>query len=297
MTSKKIFLKKLHSGKPLVSDGAWGTQLISAGLRAGECPEKWNLEYPGRISQVAKDYVDAGADLIETNSFGGSSLKLAHYDLAKESYDINARAAEISREAAGNTVWVMGSIGPTGKMLVTGEIEQEVMYQSFLEQATALAAGGADILLVETMTDLDEASIAVQACLESGALPVICTMSFEKMQDGSYKTMMGISPGDMVDRFRDTGISALGSNCGKGTDELLEIARKLRSLAPDLPLLIQANAGIPEYKEDQLKYPDKPKDWKPYIEQLITLRINIIGGCCGTDPSFIRLIRKLVDNK
>lgn len=295
MTNKEAFLKRLKSDKPMVSDGAWGTQLIKAGLRAGECPEKWNLEYPERISKLAKNYVEAGADLIETNTFGGSSLKLAHYDLAEEAYDINARAAEISRKAAGNTVWVMGSIGPTGKMLVTGETEQEVMYQSFLEQATALAAGGADILLVETMTDLDEAAIAVQACLESGTLPVICSMSFEKTRDGSYKTMMGISPRDLLARFENTEVAAIGSNCGKGTDELLEIAGELRSMSPGMPLLIQANAGIPQYKEDQVVYPDRPKDWEPYIEELIKLKINIIGGCCGTDPSFIRLIRRLVD--
>lgn len=290
------FLEALQNRKVLVSDGAWGTLLMQQGLRAGECPEKWNGDHAEKVERVASAYVDAGADIIETNSFGGSRIKLDHYGLGGYAADLNARAAEISRKAAGDRVFVMGSMGPAGKMLITGEVSESQMFDAFAEQGMALEKGGADLLIIETMSDLQEAGIAVAACLENTKLPLVVSMSFETSGDGEIATMMGITPSQLVEAHLATGVSVIGSNCGKGTREMLGVAASLRKETPDFPLLTQANAGIPAYEDGKVRYPDKPGDWHDYIDQLLELNINIIGGCCGTNPDFIRNIREWVDD-
>ena len=289
------FIEVLKRRKVLVSDGAWGTLLMNEGLKAGDCPEKWNREYPNRVALVARAYVEAGADIIETNSFGGTRIKLEHYGLGNQAADLNARAAEISKKAAGNKAFVMGSVGPTGKMLITEEVSESQMFDAFAEQGMGLEKGGADLLIIETMTDLQEAGIAVAACLENTKLPLICSMSFETAGEGEYATMMGITPAQLVEAHLGSGVSIIGSNCGKGTKEMLGVAKALRKETPDFPLLIQANAGIPAYAEGEMKFPDQPGDWRTYIHRLFELNINIIGGCCGTSPEFIRNIRGWVD--
>ena len=289
------FLKVLSNRKVLVSDGAWGTLLMREGLKSGDCPEKWNRDYPERVGAVAKAYVDAGADIIETNSFGGTRIKLDHYGLGDQAMDLNTRAAEISRKAAGNRVFVMGSLGPTGKMLITEEIGESQMFDAFAEQGMGLEKGGADLLIIETMTDLQEAGIAVSACLENTDLPLVCSMSFENAGLDQFSTMMGVTPARMVEVQLDSGVKVLGSNCGKGTREMLGVAQQLRKATADFPLLIQANAGIPVYQEGEARFPDEPGDWHEYILHLLALNINIIGGCCGTNPGFIRNIRDWVD--
>jgi len=279
----------------LVSDGAWGTLMMQEGLRAGECPESWNKEHPDRVERVAMAYVDAGADIIETNSFGGTRIKLEHYGLGKLAVDLNARAAEISRKAAGDDVFVMGSVGPTGKMLITGEVSESQMFDAFAEQGIGLEKGDADLLILETMTDLQEAGIAVAACLENTKLPLVCSMSFESAAGEIYSTMMGVTPEQLVEAHLETGVAVIGSNCGKGTREMLGVAQALRNETADFPLLIQANAGIPSIEDGETRFPDEPGDWQVYVQKLIDLGINIIGGCCGTTPDFIRHIRKWVD--
>jgi 5-methyltetrahydrofolate--homocysteine methyltransferase len=289
------FIAALKDREVLVSDGAWGTLLMKEGLKAGDCPEKWNREYPERVEVVARAYVDAGADIIETNSFGGTRIKLDHYGLGDQAVDLNARAAEISRKAAGDRVLVMGSVGPTGKMLLTGEVSESQMFDAFAEQGIGLEKGGADLLIIETMTDLQEAGLAVAACLENTGLPLVSSMSFEMAGEDGYATMMGVTPADLVEAHLDSGVTVIGSNCGKGTREMIGVATELRKKAPDFPLLIQANAGIPVYDKGAMKFPDAPDDWRDYIRRLFELNINIIGGCCGTNPGFIRNIRQWVD--
>jgi 5-methyltetrahydrofolate--homocysteine methyltransferase len=271
--------------------------MMKEGLKAGDCPEQWNKDYPDRVGVVAKAYVDAGADIIETNSFGGSRIKLDHYGLGDQAVDLNARAAEISKKAAGDKAFVMGSVGPTGKMLITGEISESEMFDAFSEQGTGLEKGGADLLIIETMSDLQEAGIAVAACLENTKLPLVCSMSFETAGDDQYATMMGVTPAQLAEAHLNSGVSIMGSNCGKGTKEMLGVAEELRKAAPDFPLLIQANAGIPAYHDGEMKFPDSPDDWQAYINKLFGLKINVIGGCCGTNPGFIRNIRAWVDEE
>jgi 5-methyltetrahydrofolate--homocysteine methyltransferase len=288
------FLEALKSRRILVSDGAWGTLLMHQGLKSGNCPEFWNRDFPDRVKSVAAAYVEAGSDIIETNSFGGTRIKLDHYGLGDQAADLNARAADISRKAAGEEVFVMGSMGPTGKMLITGEVSESQMFDAFAEQGMGLEKGGADLLIIETMSDLQEAGIAVAACLENTNLPLVCSMSFETAGEDQYATMMGITPGQLTDAEFIQNVTVVGSNCGKGTREMLGVATRLRENT-DMPVLIQANAGIPVYEEGEMKFPDSPEDWKSYIHRLFDLNINIIGGCCGTNPDFIRSIRKWVD--
>jgi 5-methyltetrahydrofolate--homocysteine methyltransferase len=295
MGKKHDFLSDLASNKVLVSDGAWGTLMMQQGLKAGDCPEKWNRDFPERVEVVARAYVEAGADIIETNSFGGSRIKLEHYGLDGQAEDLNAWAAEISKKAGGDKAFVMGSVGPTGKMLITGEVSESQVFDAFAEQGRGLEKGGADLLIIETMSDLQEASLAISACLENTKLPLVCSMSFETAGEDKYATMMGVTPAQFVEEQINSGITILGSNCGKGTSEMLGVAKQLRKETMDFPLLIQANAGIPAYEEGEMKFPDEPGDWKEYIQNLFDMNINIIGGCCGTSPAFIHNIRTWVD--
>ena len=295
MGKKLDFLDALASNRVLISDGAWGTLMMQEGLKAGQCPEIWNRDFPDKVESVARAYVDAGADIIETNSFGGNRIKLDHYGLGDQAEDLNAWAAEISAKATGDSSFVMGSVGPTGKMLITGEVSESQVFDAYAEQGRGLEKGGADLLIIETMSDLQEAGLAVSACLENTKLPLVCSMSFETAGEDKYATMMGVTPAQFVEEQLKSGVTILGSNCGKGTAEMLGVATHLRNETADFPLLIQANAGIPALKEGEMKFPDEPGDWKGYIHKLFDMNINIIGGCCGTSPSFIRNIRTWVD--
>ncbi|HOK73586.1 MAG TPA: homocysteine S-methyltransferase family protein [Bacteroidales bacterium] len=278
----------------LLCDGAWGTLLQQKGLQPGECPELWNLTRRDDVLDIARSYIEAGADIIETNSFGGSRIKLSQYGLDDKASLINETAASISREAAGPDRHVAGSIGPTGKILMTGDITADELYEAFSEQATALEKGGADIIIIETMSDAEEAAIAVKAAKENTHCTVIATMTFNPAPDGTYYTIMGVTPADMIRILREAGADIIGSNCGNGTEVLTGVARAIREADREVPLIIQPNAGVPQLIDGKTIFPESPEIMSSFVPELVSIGVNIIGGCCGTTPEHIKaMARKL----
>jgi 5-methyltetrahydrofolate--homocysteine methyltransferase len=293
----------LRSGRILVSDGAWGTFLYRKGLGKGECPELWCVSHPDEVRDIARSYLAAGADMVETNSFGGTSIRLEGYGLADRASELNEAAARLSREAlegarsaAGPERWVIGSMGPTGKFLIMGDVSEDEMRDSFAEQARALARGGADAACVETMMDAQEAAIAVRAAKEAG-LETICTFTFDKTVQGYYRTMTGLSPEDAAKAAIEAGADIVGTNCGNGFAGMIEVVRAMRTAAGDRPIMVQANAGLPCNVEGEDRYPEGPEDMAALLPELLEAGAVIVGGCCGTTPAHIAAIRRVVDER
>ena len=273
----------------LVSDGAWGTFLHQRGL-GNDCPELWNLTHRDDVFAIAKSYIDAGADMILTNSFGGSPSKLGHYGLEDQTFELNEAAAVISREAAGDDHYVLGSIGPTGEMLMMGTITEGAMLDGFKIQAEALQKGGVDAICVETMSAIDEATLAIRAVREVTDLDVICTFTFEKTVTGDFRTMMGVSPEQMLHAVKEAGVSIFGTNCGNGFEQMIEIVKEFRKVDTETPILVHANAGKPQFVDGKTVFPETPEMMAAHVGELIAAGANIIGGCCGSTPDHIRAI-------
>lgn len=221
-------------------------------------------------------------------------MKLDPYQLSDKVWDINIEAAHIAREAAGNDKFVLGSIGPTGKILIVGEVSTKQVYDIYYEQCIALQEGGVDAIIIETMSALDEAQLAIQAVKENTTLPVICTFTFEKTLNNNYRSMMGVSPVEMVSKLINAGVDVIGTNCGNGFDGMIDIAKEIRESYADLPLIVQANAGLPQLINGKNVFPEGPKEMAAKIPQLIDLGVNIIGGCCGTTPEHIAEFSKII---
>ncbi len=291
----KSIIKTLAEKKILVSDGAWGTFLQKEGLVPGDCPELWCLEHREKVLAIARSYVDAGSDIILTNSFGGTSFKLEHYGLADKVAELNEAAAAISREAAGDEVIVAGSMGPTGKMLLMGDVSPEELYDAFKEQALALERGGADACCIETFAAIDEAELAIKAVRENTGLEVICTFTFEKTVQGDYRTMMGVSPTDSATACVNAGAHIVGSNCGNGMEQMSAIVKEIVSAVPETPVLIHANAGMPVMVDGVDTFPESPEEMARNVIPVIEAGARIVGGCCGTTPAHIRAIKEAVE--
>ena len=290
-------LERLARGDILLSDGAWGTFLHAKGLAPGQCPEEWNISHRKEVGEIAGGYIDAGADIILTNSFGGSKFKLAHYGYAENVTIFNRAAAEISREAAGSDHYVLGSIGPTGIILMMGEVSKDELSAAFREQAMALEAGGVNGICIETMSALDEAIIAVSAAKENTNCPIICTFTFERTKQGEYRTMMGISPVEMARSLIDSGVDIIGTNCGNGIKRMIDIVRELRTVDTAIPILVHANAGAPVVKDGHTVFPETPEEMSALVPSLIDAGAAIIGGCCGTTPEHISAMAGILRNQ
>jgi 5-methyltetrahydrofolate--homocysteine methyltransferase len=284
----KSILKALENKKILISDGGWGTFLHKLGLEVGDCPEIWNVTHRKEVYSIAKSYIDAGSDMVLTNSFGAHPLRLSHYGLENRAFELNEAAAAISREAAGEDHFVLGSIGPSGAILMMGETPEEGVYNGFRIQAEGLSKGGADAICVETMSAIDEACLAIRAAKEFTDLEVICTFTYQKTVHGYYRTMMGVSPADMITAVKKAGADIIGANCGIGSEQMVEVVHEIREADKTTPVLVHANAGIPIVQNGNTVFPETPEMMRLRVKDLINAGANIIGGCCGTTPDHIR---------
>lgn len=290
----KTIAEQTADGVVLVSDGAWGTFLQEAGLSPGQCPELWCVDKPDVVRQIATDYLSAGADMVQTNSFGASRFKLEHFGLADRTAELNEAAASLSRESAGDDRHVIASIGPTGKILLMGDVTEKQIYEAFREQATALERGGADACCIETFAAIDEACLAVKAAREHTSLEVICTFTFERTLQREYRTMMGVSPTQMADAILAAGAHIVGTNCGNGMEAMEAIVRELRAAVGRVPILVHANAGRPVNVNGVDTFPEGPEQMATHTLPVVRAGASIVGGCCGTTPAHIRAIAQAI---
>jgi 5-methyltetrahydrofolate--homocysteine methyltransferase len=286
-------LERLQAGETLVFDGAMGTMLIANGLGASDCPEEWNASHADVVSGIHKSYFDAGCDIVETNSFGGSPLKLARYGLAERTHELNRAAAENARAAAGDSKYVAGSIGPTGEFIEPyGLLKYDELVDAFKRQAAALEEGGADIICVETMADLNEARAAVEAAKASTGCVVFASMTFNPDKKG-FRTMMGVDPASAARSLEEYGADVIGTNCGAGPEDMAKILEEMAA-ATSRPLFAKPNAGMPVLEGEKTIYPEGPESMAEKMRPLLGMGIKILGGCCGTTPEHLREIAGIV---
>ncbi len=279
----------------LLCDGAMGTELQKRGMAVGACPEEYNITNPQFIKEIHSDYFDSGARIVETNTFGANRLRMKFYGFENRVKEINIAGAALARQVCPLNCFVAGSIGPLGEMIEPlGEISEQQAYEVFTEQVNALQEGGVDILFIETMMSLDEVVIAVKAAKENSSLPVSATMTFELGKAG-LRTPWGIDTKTAVETLSSLRVDIIGSNCGKGFDEMIEVIKEMKQWT-NLPLLAQANAGLPEWVEGISVYNETPEIIAPKIKKLISLGIKLIGGCCGTTPAHIKMMSEVISD-
>jgi 5-methyltetrahydrofolate--homocysteine methyltransferase len=292
----KPFLERIKQGEILVCDGAMGTMLMGRGLKPGECPESLALTWPDLLADIARMYLDAGADILETNTFGASPLKLGLYSLEEKTEAINREAVRILRSVAGDRAYVFACCGPSSALLKPyGDTEPEVVSQSYERQMKALVEEGVDAIILETMTDLTEATLAVRALKSvSPSTPMIATMTFDATPKGFFTTM-GVTIEKAAKGLAEAGADLTGSNCGNGIEAMIRIAQEFRKYTT-LPLVFQSNAGVPKIQEGRPVYSEGPELMAQRVPELASVGASVIGGCCGTTPEHIRAIRKVVDS-
>jgi methionine synthase I (cobalamin-dependent) len=287
-------IQKLLSEHPVITDGAWGSQIQNLGLPPDECPDNWNLDNPRAVGQVASSYVAAGSRIILTNTFGASRIMLERHGLSDKAAAINKAGAMISRKAAHDAAFVFGSIGPTGKMIFSNEVSESELSETFAEQASALAEGGVHGFVIETMSELAEARIALKAVQQIG-LPVVVSMTYDSGK-GYERTMMGVTPEEASEELKVAGADVIGANCGMGTEYIVSICSRIRSTT-NLPIWIKPNAGLPEVINGTVTYKSTPESFAGYALSLQAAGADFIGGCCGTNPEYIRALKRVLSRK
>lgn len=274
--------------QPLLTDGAWGTRLQELGLGLDELPDSWNLSHPERVEEVARAYVNAGSQVILTNTFRANRIVVGERDAVAGVSEINRAGVEISRRAASGKARVFASIGPSGKLLMMGDVDEEQLRAAFSEQAEALAEAKADAIVIETMSDVAEAKLAVAAAKATGLLVVGC-MVFDSGKNKD-RTMMGVTPEQAAEEMAAAGADVIGANCGNGIEGYLPVCERLHA-ATRLPIWIKPNAGLPEMVDGKVIYRSTPDEFASHVPALLKAGATYIGGCCGTDPEFIKAVK------
>ena len=294
-------VERVKGGELVVFDGGYGTMLFAAGLLNGACPELWNDTHADVVRGIHAGYYDAGSHLVETNTFGGTRLKLNEYKLGDRTRELNAKGARLARAAAPADRYVAGSIGPTSRLPVDYALDEGVTDEeyeaTFREQAEALAEGGVDIFAVETMMFPQEATAAIRACKAVTPLPVMATMffQFEELHDRD-RTMWGESPAEVAKNLLAGGADIVGMNCGRGPDRAITIIREMRAVT-DAPLIAYPNAGLPITTGDTVTYELGPEAMAREYPALLDAGCNIVGACCGSNPEHIRRIAEVVRSR
>ncbi|MFP4167087.1 MAG: homocysteine S-methyltransferase family protein [Opitutales bacterium] len=283
------------ASRTLVCDGGMGTQLLSLGIKSGDCSMLWNVDRAGDVRMIHDAYLNAGSELLTTNTFGGSSLALERHGLADRAAELNRAGARIAREAAGDRAWVLGDVGPFGDFLEPlGDTTADELRASFRAQIEALLEGGADAILVETMSDPAETEVAIQAAREAAPdAPVLATHAFQKTGPGVFNTMMGSTVEETVRRSIDAGAHIVGTNCGTSLDldDYVELGKQLVAAAGATPVMVQPNAGAPTMRGAETVYEATPEQFGVTAGSLLDVGVRIVGGCCGTTPEHLAYCR------
>jgi 5-methyltetrahydrofolate--homocysteine methyltransferase len=291
----RSILERISHGEVLLCDGAMGTMLMEHGLKPGECPEEWNQSHPDVITEIARLYAKAGADIIQTNTFGGTPLRLVPYGLDSHTEDVTAGGIRAARNGSGGQTLVALSCGPTGRQLkLCGDSELHEIQASFERQIRAAFIEGIDAIIIETMTDLTEATLAIESAKTSApGVPIVATMTFDLTPSG-FMTIKGVTVAQAAAGLTAAGADLIGSNCGNGIDNMVRVASEFRKHT-SLPLAIQSNAGLPRMDGDRCIYAETPIFMTARIEALLKSGVSIIGGCCGTTPEHIAAFRQEID--
>ena len=290
----RSFARLLAEGAVLLADGATGTNYQEMGIEPGVAPEEWVFDAPDRVVELHRRFAEAGSDLVLTCSFGATTPRLADGPLAGRAAEVNARAAELAREAVGDDRLVAGSLGPTGQLVEPyGVLTREVCVAAYAEQAQALAEGGVDLLVLETFFALEEALWAIEGVQSVTDLPLVASFSFDQ---GTH-TMMGVSPTDVVAAVGPLGVAAIGANCGRSLADTDAIVTELLAAAPGLPLWVKPNAGVPRVVGDTVVYEAGPEDLAAHVRGYADRGVRVVGGCCGSTPEHIAAIARALGRR
>jgi 5-methyltetrahydrofolate--homocysteine methyltransferase len=288
----KLTRDNLKELPPLCTDGAWGTEMLKYGAEPGEMCDTWNLDEPDKVFTVAKRYVDAGAQIILTNTFNSNRIALTRHGLADKAAALSTAGAEISKRASAGKTYVFGSIGPCGKVVMMGDVAPEEVEESAAEQAAALAEGGVDAIVIETQSDLVEAEATLRGCLRASDVPVGVSFTFDSGEHNDF-TMMGVSIPQVCAFARDSGAAFVGANCGAGITTFVAIAEQFASCGIDLPLWVKGNAGRAELDaQGNTVYRATPEVFAGVVDELLVAGARFIGGCCGSGPEHVRAIAR-----